>query len=286
MKSSRRKACRHFSFFFVDWEEKEAGLGVRKGGSIVKGWESRMGGVPGGGFSAIVGELRLLCEEICYCKGILTRKLTLRLLLRRRVWGQIYFCKNPPPPPPLKTPHLIFPRRGDRCPVLMRRMSAPPSSRAFAKGWFPKRVVLADVPGPQSPERGYKNQNEGTITAVPGPQKPARGYRNRTTVQETGTRANFATWLTCYRMLEGVLARVLRGGFPWKGIRSSTLASTPSSTPNFPSTLPSTLPSHFLGFPISPFCSRSARSQGKFANCPSAKPPFSWWAFRPPKKNI
>ena len=25
------------------------------------------------GFSAIVGELRFLCEETCYCKGILTR---------------------------------------------------------------------------------------------------------------------------------------------------------------------------------------------------------------------
>ena len=36
-------------------------------------WKSRNGSVPGGGFSAIVGELRSLHEEICYCKGILTK---------------------------------------------------------------------------------------------------------------------------------------------------------------------------------------------------------------------
>ena len=46
------------------------------------------------------------------------------------------------------------------------------------------------------------------------------------------------------------------GGIPWKGMRSSTLASTPSSTPSFRSTLPSTLPSYLLEFPVSLFCSR------------------------------
>ena len=30
-------------------------------------------GVPGGGFSAIVGDLGSLCEEICYSNGILTK---------------------------------------------------------------------------------------------------------------------------------------------------------------------------------------------------------------------
>ena len=52
------------------------------------------------------------------------------------------------------------------------------------------------------------------------------------------------------------------GGFRWKGMRSSTLASTACSTPNFRSTLPSTLPSYFLGFPASLFCSRPPGSQG------------------------
>ena len=31
------------------------------------------GGVPGTGFSAIVGELGSLCKEICYCKETLTK---------------------------------------------------------------------------------------------------------------------------------------------------------------------------------------------------------------------
>ena len=35
-------------------------------------WKSRRGGFQGG-FSATVGELGSLCEEICYCKGIRTR---------------------------------------------------------------------------------------------------------------------------------------------------------------------------------------------------------------------
>ena len=40
------------------------------------------------------------------------------------------------------------------------------------------------------------------------------------------------------------------GGFPWKEMRSRSLASTPSSTRNFRSTLRGTLPSHFLGYPF------------------------------------
>ena len=41
------------------------------GGS--RGLDIANGGFPGGGFSAIVGELGSLCEEICSCKGILTK---------------------------------------------------------------------------------------------------------------------------------------------------------------------------------------------------------------------
>ena len=48
---------------------------------------------------------RFLRVQICYCKGILILKSTLRLLLRRRV-GQICYLKNPLP----KTPRLIFPK--------------------------------------------------------------------------------------------------------------------------------------------------------------------------------
>ena len=57
---------------------------------------------------------------------------------------------------------------------------------------------------------------------------------------------NSGCWRECWR-------GCCEGGFPWKGIRSSTLASTPSNTPNFGSTLPSTLPSYFLDLPISLF---------------------------------
>ena len=70
------------------------------------------------------------------------------------------------------------------------------SSVLPAKGWFPKRVVLADVPPERKPERGYirmfprnENRNEGTFgcsprtktgtrvrSHVPSERKPERGH--------------------------------------------------------------------------------------------------------------
>ena len=48
--------------------------------------------------------------------------------------------------------------------------------------WFPKRVVLVDVPGPQTPEQGTKTERQY--------QKSERGNKNGTTVPRTGTRAH------------------------------------------------------------------------------------------------
>ena len=63
-----------------------------------------MGGVPGRGFSiveraAVSSRGNLLLQGNSYLKS------TLRLLLRRRVWGQTCYLKTPLP----KTPHSIFP---------------------------------------------------------------------------------------------------------------------------------------------------------------------------------
>ena len=49
-----------------------------------------------------------------------------------------------------------------------------------------KRVVLADVPGPQK----LKSRNEGTKTSVPGPTNRNKGTKNGTTVKKNGKRAH------------------------------------------------------------------------------------------------
>ena len=73
-----------------------------------------------------------------------------------------------------------------------------------------------------------------------------------------GPEARFGPSKVCAleKLLGGVLGNfgvleggALRGGFPWKGIRSSTLASTPSSTQRS-SQHP---PRHFQGFPVALF---------------------------------
>ena len=70
--------------------------------------------------------------------------------------------------------------------------------RGSQKGWFSKRVFLADVPPERKPERGYirmfpraENRNEGAFACSPRTKKPERGYirifpRNA----KTGTRAH------------------------------------------------------------------------------------------------
>ena len=62
---------------------------------VVLVWESRLEGFQEGGLrnSWLAA---FLCEDICFCKGNSYWTLTLRLLLRRRVWGHIYNFKNPP----------------------------------------------------------------------------------------------------------------------------------------------------------------------------------------------
>ena len=54
-------------------------------------------------------------------------------------------------------------------------MGRGPRSGLLTKGWFSKRVVLADVPPERKPERGYirmfpqnENRNEGTFGCSPG----------------------------------------------------------------------------------------------------------------------
>ena len=42
-----------------------------------------------------------------------------------------------------------------------------------------KRVALADVPGPQKPERGYKKRNDGTENRKEGTKKRNGGTKNR-----------------------------------------------------------------------------------------------------------
>ena len=70
------------------------------------GWESRMGGFQEGGFS----NSWTCCEFFAWKSAIQGNsylKSTLRLLLRRRVWGQICYLKNPPSEnPPFDFPDL------------------------------------------------------------------------------------------------------------------------------------------------------------------------------------
>ena len=70
--------------------------------------------------------------------------------------------------------------------------------RVFAKGWVvSKKVVLADAPRYQKPERGYiqmfpgtKNRNEGTLGCSPVPKTRNEGACGCSLVPKTGTRAH------------------------------------------------------------------------------------------------
>ena len=60
------------------------------------------------------------------------------------------------------------------------------------KGWFSKRVVLADVPPERTPERGYirmfprnKNRKEGTFACSPGTKTGTRVHSPKPPFYET-----------------------------------------------------------------------------------------------------
>ena len=64
--------------------------------------------------------------------------------------------------------------------------------RGLIKGWFSKRVVLADVPPERKPERGYirmflwnENRNEGTFACSPGTKTGTRAYSPKPPFSET-----------------------------------------------------------------------------------------------------
>ena len=96
-------------------------------------WESRMGGFQEGGFSNS-WTCCVFFAWISVLQGNSCLKSTLHLLLRRRVWGQICYLKNPPSEnPPLND--LIFPfffcakarlRKTLRCHVRLARLVGLP----------------------------------------------------------------------------------------------------------------------------------------------------------------
>ena len=57
--------------------------------------------------------------------------------------------------------------------------------RGLAIGWFPKRVVLADVPPERKPERGY-------IQMFPPERTPERGYVRMFPRNENRNKGTFA----------------------------------------------------------------------------------------------
>ena len=66
-------------------------------------------------------------------------------------------------------------------------LKMPPKFRGFAKGWFSKRVVLADVPPEHKPERGCirmfprnENWNEGTLARLPRNENRNKGIFAKT----------------------------------------------------------------------------------------------------------
>ena len=77
--------------------------------------------------------------------------------------------------------------------------SSPPSApclsicfRRNLKGWFSKRVVLADVPPERKPERGYvrmlprnENRSEGTFACSPGTKTGTRAHSPKPPFYET-----------------------------------------------------------------------------------------------------
>ena len=67
------------------------------------------------------------------------------------------------------------------------------SSRGLTKGRFSKRVVSADVPPEQKPQRGYirmfprnKSRNEGTFACSPGTKTGTRAHSPKPPFYETG----------------------------------------------------------------------------------------------------
>ena len=65
-------------------------------------------------------------------------------------------------------------------------------NRGLTKGWFSKRVVLADVPPERKPERGYirmfprnENRNEGTFACSPGTKTGTRVHSPKPPFYET-----------------------------------------------------------------------------------------------------
>ena len=67
-----------------------------------------MGGFQEGGFQIVESAAFSLRRDLLL-QGNFYQNLTLRLLLRPRVWGQIYYCKNPPSEnPPFNFPDLAF----------------------------------------------------------------------------------------------------------------------------------------------------------------------------------
>ena len=64
-----------------------------------------------------------------------------------------------------------------------------PPLRGFTKGWFSKRVALADVPPERKPERGYirmfprnENRNEGYVRMFPRNENLNEGTFAKTTL--------------------------------------------------------------------------------------------------------
>ena len=64
-----------------------------------------------------------------------------------------------------------------------------PVFRGFTKGWFSKKMVLADVPLERKPERGYvrmfprnENRNEGTFACSPGTKTRTRVHSPKPTL--------------------------------------------------------------------------------------------------------
>ena len=95
-------------------------------------------------------------------------------MLREIAWvGDIVFQLHPIQPDSSPPPHRPF-------------------SRGFATGVVSKRVVLADVPRYQKPERGYiwmfpgtKNRNQGTFRCFPVPKTETRVHLPKPPFDET-----------------------------------------------------------------------------------------------------
>ena len=70
------------AFFEFSVRHLDVACKTFRGRFVLQTCHLRHGVSSGGGFSAIVDEQGSLCDEICDYKGVLTRILTLRLLLQ------------------------------------------------------------------------------------------------------------------------------------------------------------------------------------------------------------